>query len=87
MRKLIWIKQATKSFLKIFDFNKQDSTQNTQKISEDVLKILSESGKNPQHHRRDKYKFENSNGSFRAFEIHSIRISFFYDSKVLRVVR
>lgn len=87
MRKLIWSKRATKSFLKILDFIEEDSIQNAQKISAEVLRIVNESIKHPEHHRRDKYKIENSNGSFRAFEIHSIRISFFYDAKILRVIR
>ena len=87
MRKLIWSKRATKSFLKILDFIEEDSIQNAQKVSLEVLRIVNSSSKNPEHHRRDKYKIENNNGSFRAFEIHSIRISFFYDTKVLRIVR
>ncbi|MCY7293198.1 MAG: type II toxin-antitoxin system RelE/ParE family toxin [Ferruginibacter sp.] len=87
MRKLIWSKRATKSFLKILDFIEKDSTQNAQKISTEVLKIVNESSRHPEHHRRDKYKVENNNGSFRAFEIHSIRISFFYDANVLRILR
>ncbi len=87
MRKLIWAKRATKSFLKILEFIEEESIQNAQKVSTEVLRIVNESSKNPEHHRIDKYKAENTHGSFRAFEIHSIRISFFYDAKVLRIVR
>ena len=87
MRKLIWSKRATKSFLKILDFIEKDSIQKAEKVSIEVLKTIYESGKNPEHHRRDKYKIENDNGSFRAFEVHSIRISFFFDEQVLRIVR
>ena len=67
MRKILWSKRATKSFLKILDFIEEDSMQNAQKVSSDVLRTVKESCKHPEHHRGDKYKVENYSGSFRAF--------------------
>ncbi len=87
MRKLVWSKRATKSFEKILGFIEKDSIQNAEKIALEVLQKVKYALKHPDFYSRDKYKTENSQGCFRAFEIYHIRVSIYFDEKVIRVVR
>jgi plasmid stabilization system protein ParE len=87
MRKLVWSKRATKSFEKILEFIEKDSIQNAEKIALEVLQKVKYSLKHPEFYSIDKYKTENAKGSFRAFEIYNIRVSIYFDEKVIRVVR
>ncbi len=87
MRNLIWSKRATKSFEKILDFIEKDSIQNAEKVAFEVLKKVKYAITHPEYYRRDKYKIGNTKGSFRAFEIYGIRVSFYFDEKVVRIIR
>jgi plasmid stabilization system protein ParE len=87
MRKLIWSKRATNSFGKILDYIESDSIQNAEKVALEVLQKVKYAAKHPEFYNRDKYKTENPKGAFRAFEIYHIRVSLYFDEKVVRVVR
>jgi plasmid stabilization system protein ParE len=87
MRKLIWYKRALKNFEKILEHIEEDSIQNAEKITLEILQKLKFAKRNPEFYNRDKYKLDNPKGSYRAFEIYHIRVSIYFDEKVVRVVR
>lgn len=87
MRKLVWSKRATKSFEKILDYIEKDSIQNAEKVAKELLQKVKYAIKHPEFYSRDKCKTENSKGSFRAFEIYHVRVSIYFDEKVIRVIR
>ena len=87
MRKIVWDKNAKDSFSSIIDFIRDSSDQNADKILDVVFSLIENAAKYPEHSRRDLYKRNNESGRFRAFEIYSIRISFYYNDEVLQVVR
>ena len=87
MRKLIWSKRALNSYEKILDYVEKESIQNAEKIALEILQKVKYAVIHPDFYSRDKYKVENPKGSFRAFEIHHIRVSIYFDEKVIRVVR
>ncbi len=87
MRSLIWSKSALKSFENILDFIEKDSIKNAEKVALTILEKVNYSKEHPEFYRRDKYKIDNSKGAFRAFEIYSIRVSFYFDEKIIRIIR
>lgn len=87
MRKIVWDKNAKDSFSSIIDYIRERSEQNADKVLDVVLSLIENAADNPEHCRRDLYKKENESGSFRAFEIYGIRVSFYYDDKALQIVR
>lgn len=87
MRNLVWSKRATKSFEKLLEYIEKDSFQNAEKVALEVLQKVKYAIKHPEFYNRDKYKIENQKDSYRAFEIYHIRVSIYYDEKIVRVVR
>jgi plasmid stabilization system protein ParE len=87
MRKLVWSKRATKSFEKILDYIEKDSIQNAERVALALLRKVKFAVKHPEFYNTDKYKTENTKGAFRAFEIYHIRVSLYFNEKVVRVVR
>jgi plasmid stabilization system protein ParE len=87
MRKIVWDKNAKDSFSSIIDYIREDSARNADKVLDIVFSLIENAAKFPEHSRRDLYKKDNESGRFRAFEIYSIRISFYYSDEILQVVR
>lgn len=67
-------------------FIEEDSPANAKKVQKDILLKINELMKQPESHQPDKYK-TNNDGSFRAFELHSFRISYRVKKNEIRIIR
>lgn len=88
MEKLIvsWDKAALDSLHKIFDYIKQDSISNAEKIADGIDEATKSLSSNPFKHPADKFKI-NNNGDYRAFEKYSYRIAYKVDEKEIIILR
>ena len=86
-RKIAWANNAKRSYFDIIKYIRKDSLQNSISVENAINSMLEFTAEYPEFHRPDKYRSENDKGSFRAFELKSIRISFFFNEKILLVVR
>jgi plasmid stabilization system protein ParE len=86
-RKIVWDNKAKQSFLQKIKYLKSRSPQSAQKVEDTILKRIETTVNNPEYFRPDKYKRENISGNFRAFEIFSIRISYFFDDNFFLITR
>ena len=83
--KIIWDIQAKASLKAIFDYIKMDSLQNAEKVRDTIIDSVSSlDGKLV--HRPDKYK-RNNDGTYRAYEIYSYRISYRITSTEIKILR
>ena len=72
--KIVWNKQAKVALQAIFDYIKTNSLQSAEKVRDTIIdSVASLDGKLV--HRPDKYK-RNNDGTYRAYEIYSYRISY-----------
>lgn len=85
-RKISWDKQALHYFRKAIQYIRNDSPQNADKVKNEILEKISELSKRPEIHNPDKYKI-NNNGSYRAFELHRFRVSYFVKDNEIIIAR
>lgn len=85
-RNIIWDRPARSYLQKAIDYIRQDSIKNADTVVIAILSSIERASRFPEHFPPDKYKLNNT-GSFRAFEIYSFRISFYYTDDTLRIVR
>jgi addiction module RelE/StbE family toxin len=85
-RKIIWDKNALKYFKDAIEFIRKDSPQNAQKIKQEIKGSVLALLDHPEKHAKDKYRI-NNNGSFRAYELHRYRITYFVSDSEIRIVR
>ena len=83
---IVWTKRSQNDMRNAFDYISQDSVQNAVSVLEDIVAMANKAITNPEFFAPDKFK-ENNDGSYRAFEKHHYRISFRFDSKVIRILR
>lgn len=84
---VIWNKGAYTSFQKAYQNIKKDSLQNAEMVRDEILRIIRDDlPENPEKFPPDKFKM-NNNGYYRAFEIHSYRISYRFTLKEIRILR
>jgi len=89
-----WSASARKAFFKSIEYISEFSMQGAESVVMNIDKALQKALTNPQFYPADKWKLNNSRGSYRAFEIkrfrvvykifasrHKIRIVFFRHSK------
>lgn len=86
-RRIVWLVDAKNELKKLISFIRKDSSQNAASVKKDVLKKISELAAHPERHAPDKYKLLNTNNSYRAFEIHRIRISYFVQEDLIMIIR
>ncbi len=82
----VWSKKAKLQLQKAFDFIKQDSLQNAEKVRDEIIDATIDIANHPEKYSPDKYKTTND-GSYRAFEIHRSRISYRVTKDTIRIVR
>ncbi len=82
----VWSKKATLQLQQAFDFIKQDSLQNAEKVRDEIIDITIDIVNHPEKYSLDKYKTTND-GSYRSFEIHRYRISYRITKDFIRIVR
>ncbi len=79
--------EARKSLQNAYSHIKKDSLQNAEKVREKILSAIKDLADNPYRHSPDKYRVNNENNSFRAFEIHKYRVAYYVSDKEVRVIR
>lgn len=87
MRNIIWRSAAALYLEKAINFIRKDSDKNADIVAKAILNIIEKAAKFPEHFPPDKYKTNNTYHSFRAFEIYSFRVSYYYNDEILRIVR
>jgi plasmid stabilization system protein ParE len=83
--RIVWDITAKKELKKIYDHIKLDSLQNAEMVREGIVKATASLDKNFVY-RPDKYK-RNNDGSYRAFEIYSYRISYRITLDEIKILR
>ena len=78
--------EAKKSLREAFEYIKKDSLQNAGKVKSNILDSIKELITNPNRHNPDKYRL-NNDGSYRAYEIYSYRITYHVSADEIRVIR
>lgn len=81
-----WNKAAVGHLEKILDFIAVDSIINSEKMGRLILEKIEGLVDYPERYSPDKYKKHN-NGSYRAFEVKLIRISYRLYKKDIRIIR
>jgi plasmid stabilization system protein ParE len=85
-REVRWPLLAQRQLLKIYEYILLDSFQNAEKVKHDILLSTRKLTQYPEMYQRDKYR-ANNDGSFRAYEIHRIRIAYRIKEKEIVIVR
>lgn len=75
VRSVVWRKKANETFEKFIKRIHLDSWSRGEQIRVEVLEMIGKLSKEPGHHPLDRFKLDND-GSFRAFEHKSLRISY-----------
>lgn len=85
-RKISWDRHALRQFNKAILFIAEDSIQNAETVSADIIAKIEELPFRPEKYPPDKYKLEND-GNYRAFELHRIRVAYFTSADMIRILR
>lgn len=84
--RIVWTKRAEKHLREAYEHISLDSPQNALKVVNEIAKSLEKAIGNPDVYAVDKYKLDND-GTFRAFEKHTYRLSYRYSGSTIRVLR
>jgi plasmid stabilization system protein ParE len=85
-RTIGWDKHALKQFNKAILYIAEESIQNAENVRIDILAKIDELLSHPEKYPLDKYKLEND-GYYRAFELHRLRVAYFFGTNVIRILR
>jgi plasmid stabilization system protein ParE len=85
-RKVVWDEEARTSLRQGYLYIKQDSIVQAEKVRGEIILATKRLADYPEIHPPDKYR-KDKDLRFRAFEIHSYRISYFIDESTIRVLR
>ncbi len=83
---IVWDKPAYTSLEQAYNYIKEDSYSNAEKVREGILKLADSLADHPEKHRPDKYK-KNNKGSYRAFEKYSYRVAYKITAKEIIILR
>ena len=86
-RDVIWREAAALYLEKAINYIRKDSVKNADTVANAIFASIEKAANFPEHFPPDKYRTSNRDNSFRAFEIYSFRISFYYNEDTLRIVR
>jgi plasmid stabilization system protein ParE len=81
-----WNKSALNQLIKAIDFIKNQSLQASETVQVDIITAIGSLSNHPEKFPPDKYK-TNNDKSFRAFELHSYRITYRYKKDEVRIIR
>ena len=70
---------------KAYEYIRQDSPQNAEKVRAKILVSISKLAGKPTRHPKDKYRM-NNDGSYRAYEIYKYRISYHTTPEQITVI-
>lgn len=86
-RRVIWDEDARANFKQAIAHIKKNSLQNAEKIKKEILVSTNSLINEPERlHAPDKYRM-NNDGSYRAYEIHKFRVSYFVGKDNIRIIR
>ncbi|MBS1605417.1 MAG: type II toxin-antitoxin system RelE/ParE family toxin [Bacteroidetes bacterium] len=85
-RKIGWDRRALKQFNKAILYIAEDSVQNAETVSAEIISSIEGLLDRPEKYPPDKYKLEND-GNYRAFELHRIRVAYYVGVDVIRILR
>ena len=85
-RTISWDTVALKHFIAVIEYIARDSSQNAEKVRSEIIEKIEMLPANPEVFPPDKYK-SNSNGLYRAFELHRLRIAYHISSDKIRILR
>ncbi|HEX3933263.1 MAG TPA: type II toxin-antitoxin system RelE/ParE family toxin [Puia sp.] len=85
-RRLEWDRQALRQFNKAILYIAEDSIQNAEKVQADILEDIDAVIPHPERYPLDKFKIDND-GSYRAFELHRLRVAYFVGIDFIRILR
>jgi plasmid stabilization system protein ParE len=87
MQKIVrWDRAAYKALQKIYEYIRQDSPINAEKVRSEILMIVSQLPSHPKRYPLDRFK-KNNNGDYRAFEKYSIRVAYLTNDKEIIILR
>ncbi|MEO8960645.1 MAG: type II toxin-antitoxin system RelE/ParE family toxin [Ginsengibacter sp.] len=70
-----WIQQAVRQFTDAIKYIEGDSSKNAERFEKEILKKIDELLLQPERYQTNKFKI-NNDGSYKAFEVFSYRISY-----------
>lgn len=79
-----WKQQAVNQLAAAIKYIEKDSPLNAGKFEKEILKKINNLLLQPERYQPDRFK-KNNDGSYRAFEIFSYRISYRYISNQIRI--
>ena len=83
---VVWSYQARLQLKKAYEYIKNDSVQNAEKVRTDILASTNKLSVHPEIYSLDKYRLAND-GSHRAYELHRYRISYQISNTRILIVR
>ncbi len=86
VREIKWSLIAQKQLAEVYAYILNDSYQNAEKVKNDILRSTSKLSLHPESYSLDKYKI-NNDGSFRAYELHRLRISYRITETAISITR
>lgn len=81
-----WNKNAYVALQKAYEYIKETSPANAEKVKEGILSITRKLPENPEKYPLDKFKINNP-GNYRAFEKYSYRVAYRHTEKVIKILR
>jgi plasmid stabilization system protein ParE len=85
-RRIRWDEQALLHLIEAIQWIGKDSIQQAEQVQNAILDFIEKAAVNPERYPFDKYK-RNNQGNFRAFETHSYRITFSFDTDEIQILR
>lgn len=82
----VWGKGAKAELHKAYLYILLDSLQNAEMVRDDIIDATIDLTKHPEKYPLDKFKTDND-GTWRAFEMHHYRISYWIMPNEIRIVR
>lgn len=83
---IVWDVPAKKSFYQQIKHIAKDSVQSAEQVRLDILSVIDSLLEHPDKYPPDRFKSDND-GSYRAFEKHSLRVAYFTSIDQIRILR
>lgn len=83
---VVWNIRASIYFRKAYEYIKDESYTNAEKVRNDIVKVIDNLPTNPGKYPLDKFK-KNNQGNYRAFEKYSYRIAYKHTDNEVRIIR
>ena len=85
--KIVWDQEASYEFSKHIKYIRNNSPKNADNVKKAIIEIIRSLITYPEKHSPDKYKIENSEHQYRAFEKYKLRITYRLYDNTIRIIR